>query len=430
MPSKSYSGYLTASETKSLHYVFVESLTDPATDPVVIWFNGGPGCSSLLGFFQENGPIVVDNNGSIYANPYPWNNASNVLYLESPAGVGYSIAGAIDDWKTNDMRQSQDGIKALANWFEKFPEYLPNPLFVSGESYGGVYVPYMTWQIYQYNLVAEMKNTTKMNIQGMMVGNGATNWDFDVSPSFPATVFNFNLIPSKYLDFMTENNCVYYFNDFKNHSGPATCDAVWDKVQNITGDLFWYDLYRNQPNTPLLAVEDRMGKTMVGGVEKTYRRGMTVEEYTPWMAVKSKSVMNDFLSEYVNDETVRTALHIPVDVQGWEMCSDKLEYSVQAEASMWIYPILKGAGIKAMFYSGDTDGAVPTFGTKQWIRELNWEVKHEWRAWLTMGQVSGYIEQYDGLDFITVKGVGHMAPQWAREAVTGMITNWIHGMDI
>jgi len=280
-------------------------------------------------------------------------------------------------------------------------------------------------------MVADMRNTTKMNIQGMMVGNGATNWDFDVSPSFPETVFNFNLIPSKYLNFMQENNCNYYFNDFKNHSGPATCDAVWDKVQNLTGDLYWYDLYRNEANGALL-VEDRMGMSVVAGVEKHYKKGMTVEEYTPWMAphVNSKAVMNDFLSDYVNNETVRTAMHIPAEVQAWEMCSSTLQYSVQNEASMWIYPILRGAGIRTMFYSGDTDGAVPTYGTKRWIKELGWDVKADWRPWLTDGQVSGYIEQYDGLDFITVKGTGHMAPQWKRQEVTSMITNWISEKEI
>ena len=91
--TNTYSGYLKATDTKSLHYVFAESMSNPATDPVVIWFNGGPGCSSMLAFMQENGPLCIDDGESyIKTNPYPWNTKANMLWIESPAGVGYSIA--------------------------------------------------------------------------------------------------------------------------------------------------------------------------------------------------------------------------------------------------------------------------------------------------------------------------------------------------
>jgi len=73
-------------------------------------------------------------------------------------------------------------------------------------------------------------NRTTYNLKGFLVGNGATNWNYDVSPSFPETVYNFNLIPKKYQDFFDQNNCTYYFNDFRNHTGPDTCDPVWEKM--------------------------------------------------------------------------------------------------------------------------------------------------------------------------------------------------------
>jgi len=75
---------------------------------------------------------------------------------------------------------------------------------------------------------------------------------------------------------------------------------------------------------------------------------------------------------------------------------------------------LKDNGIKATFYSGDTDGAVPTYGSKQWIAELGFPTisTGKWREWMTDGQVSGFVENYEGLDFVTFRGVGHMAPQW------------------
>jgi hypothetical protein len=71
-------------------------------------------------------------------------------------------------------------------------------------------------------------NGDKIKLTGFLVGNGATNWTYDVSPSFPDTSFNFNIIPQHLLQFMQDNGCVYYFNG--SHDGPETCDAVWNQI--------------------------------------------------------------------------------------------------------------------------------------------------------------------------------------------------------
>ena len=90
-----YSGYLDIPESqgRSLHFIFVSSQRDLETDPVVLWANGGPGCSSLLGFSFETGPFVFLNDGdkNLSFNPYSWNKVANMLYLEFPAGVGFSL---------------------------------------------------------------------------------------------------------------------------------------------------------------------------------------------------------------------------------------------------------------------------------------------------------------------------------------------------
>jgi carboxypeptidase C (cathepsin A) len=109
MASDSYSGYLNVSASKELHYVYVESLDNPEFDPVVLWFNGGPGCSSMLGFMQEHGPWIIDDGeDDIKANPYSWNRRANMLYIESPAGVGFSRAniGKAENDTSNDYVQN------------------------------------------------------------------------------------------------------------------------------------------------------------------------------------------------------------------------------------------------------------------------------------------------------------------------------------
>lgn len=425
-----YSGYLnTDVETKKLHYVFAESQSDPANDPIVIWFSGGPGCSSMLGFMQENGPRVIDDGEDyVKTNPYPWNQRANVLWIESPAGVGWSIAGTDADLDTDDVTQSEDAYAALLSWYAKFPEFLSNKLFVTGESYAGVYVPYLAWQIDQHNAAGA---ETQINLGGFMVGNGATNWDFDVWPSFPATVANFSIIPNSLYQKYLSSDCHAYFHNVYPATETEACKDVAKQLANLTIELNWYDLYRK--NYDLAAASPRLGSTVIGGETRTYRRGMTMAEYTPWAAhiLDSRSAHTrngDYLSDYMNREDVRAAFNLDDSVPAWEMCSETLRYQVAEKASFWIYPELRNK-YKLMFYSGDTDGAVPTYGTKQWIKELGWDVVEPWRQWLTNGTPSGYVEKYDGLDFVTVKGVGHMAPQWARQAVTEMMSAYIHDED-
>ena len=182
--------------------------------------------------------------------------------------------------------------------------------------------------------------------------------------------------------------------------------------------------------------EERMGFAMVEGEMKVYKRGYTIDERTPWAwgskkraSMDIKDVHNVELSDYVNDPETRKALHIPASTQAWQMCGGA-DYHMQQEASLWIYPIMKQNGIKILFYSGDTDSAVPLGGTRKWIARLDWKVLDAWRPWFTNNNVSGFIEQYEGLDFVTVKGVGHLAPQWARQPVQEMITAWMNSKAI
>ena len=98
LPSDQFSGYLDIpNSTKHLHYWLIESENDPANDPVVLWLNGGPGCSSLDGLIYEHGPFRLETDaksGKLAFNrfDYSWNKKANVVYLEAPVGVGFSYS--------------------------------------------------------------------------------------------------------------------------------------------------------------------------------------------------------------------------------------------------------------------------------------------------------------------------------------------------
>jgi serine carboxypeptidase-like clade 2 len=106
-------------------------------------------------------------------------------------------------------------------------------------------------------------------------------------------------------------------------------------------------------------------------------------------------------------------------------------YVAYREGSLWIYPILKKYGYRLMFYSGDTDGAVPTLGSRRWINSMSWQVTKPWTAWTSDDdQIAGNFIEYENFTFATIHGVGHMAPQWKRKEVTQLITKFVHKRNI
>ena len=114
-----YSGYLKVpNSSKSLHYMLAESQRSPQYDPLIVWFNGGPGCSSMLGFLQEHGPFVMEDNTTFFhANNYSWNLEANMLYIEAPAGVGFSYCEKQSECNFTDEETSMDNLNALLSFF-------------------------------------------------------------------------------------------------------------------------------------------------------------------------------------------------------------------------------------------------------------------------------------------------------------------------
>jgi cathepsin A (carboxypeptidase C) len=110
---KIYSGYLDIpGTTKSLHYLFVESANDPATDPLALWLTGGPGCSSMMAYMYEHGPwYYPPKTTTLVENPWSWNKVANMIYLEAPAGVGFSLVGEDKSgWTTDDKITAKENL--------------------------------------------------------------------------------------------------------------------------------------------------------------------------------------------------------------------------------------------------------------------------------------------------------------------------------
>ncbi|RVW96837.1 Serine carboxypeptidase-like 35 [Vitis vinifera] len=167
-----YAGYvkLRPQDEKALFYWFFEAQGGVLEKPLVLWLNGGPGCSSIAyGAAQELGPFLVRSNGTkLILNDFSWNKVANILFLEAPVGVGFSYTNKSSDLlKLGDRITAEDSHAFLVQWFKRFPSLKTHDFYITGESYAGHYVPQLAELIYERN-----KRSSKdfyINLKGFMV---------------------------------------------------------------------------------------------------------------------------------------------------------------------------------------------------------------------------------------------------------------------
>lgn len=105
-------------------------------------------------------------------NPYSWHKESHLLFIESPAGVGYSVNND-SSFSYNDVTTAEDNFNAVLNFFTKFSSHAKRPFWLAGESYAGKYVPDLAKKIDEYN---EDSGSVKIDLKGVLVGNGVMSF--------------------------------------------------------------------------------------------------------------------------------------------------------------------------------------------------------------------------------------------------------------
>eukprot|EP01084_Bolivina_argentea_P318191 551769_1 len=169
-----FSGYIDVypQHNRSIFYWFTESLSSPTTAPVLVWTNGGPGASGLIGMFTEHGPFRPLQNLTLRVQPWSWVNIANMIYIEAPAGVGFSFSDDTADYTTDDNKTAIDNYHFIQGWLTKFPNYKKNDFYITSESYGGHYMPTLAQQIILGNKAG---GDPQINFAGVFDGNPYTN---------------------------------------------------------------------------------------------------------------------------------------------------------------------------------------------------------------------------------------------------------------
>ena len=372
---KQSSGYLPTGTSRETHlfYWFHEATAQAASKPVVLWLNGGPGCSSLGGMFTELGPLVVGMDGNVTFNPYSWNKLANVLFLEQPAGVGFSYPNL----PANDSTTAEDTYHALLAFFAMHPELTGRPFYVMGESYGGHYVPNTVAAIEAGNAALPAASPKKINLVGFAVGNGYTDWQLDFNANVPNTRYH-ALTSQSRLD-AAEKACdgdyARCFWPRKDVTCPAACDAaVQSAVEDATdGSIDIYDIYEDVcldpgharlPTQAFTLAHER--RKAVGGsspLHQATRRALqtTISPIFPTCIDASSSA-------YLNSADVQAAIHVqPATIPKgrWSDCGNvAYEFNYASELPNYERWVQEGR-YQMLIYNGDADYILSHMGNSE-----------------------------------------------------------------
>ncbi|XP_042057305.1 serine carboxypeptidase-like 45 [Salvia splendens] len=392
-----YSGYVSVDqrEERALFYYFVEAEIDPASKPLVLWLNGGPGCSSLgVGAFSENGPFRPSGNGLV-RNEHSWNREANILYLESPIGVGFSYAANSSSYDgVNDKITAHDNLVFLQNWFLRFPQYKDRSLYITGESYAGHYIPQLAELMLQSN-----KKRQEFNMKGIALGNPVLEYatDFNSRAEF---FWSHGLISdTTYRMFTSSCNYSRYVSEYYRGSLSPICSKVMSLVTTETSKFV-----------------DKYDVTLDVCISSVLSQSKAL---APQQVTESVDVcVEDKTVNYLNRKDVQKAFHARlVGVNRWLVCSNILDYELLDLEIPTINVVgrIIQAGIPVLVYSGDQDSVIPLTGSRRLVHRLARALKLRsstpYRVWFAGMQVGGWTQVYgDILSFATIRGASHEAP--------------------
>ncbi|KAM1082945.1 hypothetical protein ACFX19_021817 [Malus domestica] len=401
-----YSGYVTVDEKKqkALFYYLAEAEIDPASKPLVLWLNGGPGCSSLgVGAFSENGPFRPQGE-VLVRNEHSWNTEANMLYLETPIGVGFSYSTDTSSY------EARDNLLFLQKWLEKFPQYRNRSLYITGESYAGHYVPQLA------ELMLQFKKEYHFNLKGIALGNPVLEFatDFNSRAEF---FWSHGLISdSTYNMFTSVCNYSRYVSEYYRGSLSPICARVMSQVSTETSKFV-----------------DKYDVTLDVCISSVFSQSKAL---LPQEVADTIDVcVEDEIVNYLNRPDVQKALHARlVGVRQWAVCSTILDYQhldVEIPTITIIGNLIK-AGIPVLVYSGDQDSVIPLTGSRKLVNGLAEQLRLSttvpYRVWFGGQQVGGWTQVYGNmLSFATIRGASHEAPFSQPERSLVLFKSFLEG---
>ncbi|KAG2708328.1 hypothetical protein I3760_05G186700 [Carya illinoinensis] len=397
LPTKS--GYLPVSPATSsaIFYAFYEvqePFSSLSQTPLVIWLQGGPGCSSMIGNFLELGPWRVnflkarDDPLVIEPNLGSWNRKFGLLFLDNPIGTGFSIASTPEEIPRGQYTVAKHLFAAITSFLQLDPQFKFRPIYITGESYAGKYVPAIGYYILKKN--AQLPVSKQVNLAGVAIGNGLTDPLTQVATHAVNAYFS-GLIDEKQKGEL-EKAQLEAVRLTKSRNWTAATNArsgVLRLLQNMTGLATLYDFTRKVP------------------------------------------YQTELVTQFLQNEEVKRALRANQSVF-FEECSDvvgdALHEDVMKSVKYMVEFLVKKS--KVLLYQGHFDLRDGVVSTEAWMKTISWDGLEEFlmtdrKVWKVSGALAGYVRNRGSLSHVVVLGAGHLVPTDQPLSSQAMIEDWV-----
>ncbi|KAF9009563.1 carboxypeptidase C [Cyathus striatus] len=430
---KQYSGYLDVAEDKHLFFWFFEARNSPETAPLVLWLNGGPGCSSATGLLFELGPCSITKESASSPanttfNPYSWTQHANIIFLDQPVNVGFSYAENGNSVNSSPVA-GKDVYAFLQLFLGRFKEYSHLPFHIAAESYGGTYAPNFASVIHKGNKELALKSSSNLvhiPLSSVILANGLTD-----------PLIQYASIP----DYACDGPYPVLAPD------DPRCASLRAKVS--TCERLVQACYNYESRWSCVPALAYCNSQLMGPIIQTGLNPYDVR--IPCDREKNGQLcygQMNWIDEYLNVPANKAALGVD-PTKNFESCNMEVNQAFSlngdgAHNSAKLLPELINEGVRLLVYAGNADMMCNYMGNERWVNALDTKFTSEFQAapplpWVDSytGRTAGEVRSAGGggfgagnVSFVNVYEAGHMVPYNQPEAALDMFTRWIQDIPL
>jgi len=381
-------------------------------------------CSSMVGGMNEQGPFTLAfrSDGSpgyeLKRNPYSWNEGAHLVFVEQPIRVGFSVAAANARRIKDEGEISQDFARFVKSFLTVFDEFQGAEVFITGESYAGMYIPYMASYILKHQSKSNLLGEININLKGVAIGNGAIDPYQDLS--YAEYAYSHGLIPQAARDYIEDyaEKCYDKATSQKGKKGGKSADCnTLAMVLEAAGQPNEYDTGTFNGYTRII---------QPGGVFERFFNDPIVQEF---LHVRGNDLPGiNFVPESSSD----SSFYAP---ERWVVCNDQVTEEISKGDVSSSIPALKyliaQPDFRVLLYSGERDLNTNFLGTLHVLEKGMLDLKRPWTSaarslWRFNGDVAGEHFSIDNFAFLIVRNSGHLLPMDVPQQALDLLVRFIN----